>query len=83
MGGYVKIEIEVTPEAASLLRDTERRRRAGELLSRIVINGGAEEDDPLLRLFDEIAADWKAAGLTDKDLEEELAAYNAERRDRR
>ena len=82
MGKLVKIELEVTPEAASRLRDEDSRRRAGELLSRIVCTERGEAD-PLMRLFEEIGRDAEAAGLTDEEIEAELAAYNTERRHRR
>ncbi|HEY0522282.1 MAG TPA: hypothetical protein VGD08_02755 [Stellaceae bacterium] len=82
MAATIKIELEVTPDAAAALADEGRRRRAGELLSRLV-RPGSPSDDPLMALFDEIQRDAEARGLTDKDIEAELAAYNAERRDRR
>lgn len=76
MTDLVKVGIEVSPEAAELLKDDERRRAFGELISRSVM----EPLDELRSLIREIKADARAAGLTDEDIDAELEAYNAERR---
>ena len=80
MDDTVRIEIEVSPEAAAeLAADDERRRRVGEFVSRLVrpVPG---EPDPLIELFKQTQQDAIAAGLSADDVEAELAAYNAERR---
>jgi hypothetical protein len=82
MGDYVKIELPVTKEAAAVLADDDRRRRAGELLSRM-LRPRSPEEDPLVALLAEIQGTAAARGVTDDEIDAELAAYNAERRDRR
>jgi len=75
----VRIEIEVTPEAASLLQDETRRRSVGRMVSELV---GHKRFDrhPLRRLFAEIKNDARAGGLTDKAIDTELKRHRAERR---
>jgi hypothetical protein len=80
MGKLVRVEIEVTPEAAAKLADPVELRRAGALVSRMIGARGTE-DDPLVRLLRETQKAAEEAGLTEADVEAELAAYNAERRD--
>jgi hypothetical protein len=82
MGEYVKIELPVTKEAAAALADEGRRQQAGELLSRM-LRPRSPEEDPLVALLAEIQRDAAAQGLTDEEVDAELAAYNAERRHRR
>jgi hypothetical protein len=82
MGEYVKIELEVTKEAAAALADKDRRRRAGELLSRL-LRPRSPSEDPLIALFDEIQGAAAKKGLSEAEIDAELAAYNAERRNRR
>jgi hypothetical protein len=79
MDDGVRIEIEVTPEAASLLRDETRRRSVGRMVSELV---GRKPLDghPLRRLFTEIKADARAAGLTDEEIDAELKRHRAQRR---
>jgi len=78
MEELVKVEIEVTPRAAAALKDPRRRKRIGEVVSRLV--DPARSDDPLVAVLRETQQAWRAAGLTDEDVDRELAAYNAERR---
>lgn len=79
MGKLVKIELEVTEEAAEALSDESRRRRVGEFVSSMVRPDGSD-DDPLVRIFRETQKAAEEIGLTAEDVEAELAAYNAERR---
>ena len=80
MDDTVRIEIDVSPEAAAALAtDDERRRRVGELVSRLV-RPAPGEPDPLIELFKQTQQEAVAAGLSAEDVEAELAAYNAERR---
>ncbi|MBK1839374.1 hypothetical protein JHL17_18350 [Azospirillum sp. YIM B02556] len=78
----VDILIPVSAEAASWLRDDVARRKAGAILSALVgqgrFRGGG--GDPLSALLDEIGRKAMEEGLTDQDIDAELAAYNAERR---
>ena len=72
------IEIPVEPATATALSDAPRRKAVGRLVDRPVRPG---IDDPLTALFEKTAAEARKAGLTGLELEVELAAYNAERRD--
>lgn len=72
-----KIEIPVEEATAAALSDMRRREAVGRLVDRLVRPG---VDDPLVALFDRTAAEAREAGLTEAEVEAELAAYNAERR---
>ncbi len=75
----VLVTLPVTAEAAELLRDTERARRMGRLVSDM-LRPSDPETDPLAALIAAVKAEARASGLTDEDIDAELAAYNAERR---
>jgi hypothetical protein len=79
MADSVMVEIPVTPEAAEALGDPERRERIGRLVSGI-LRPQSPIDDPLAGIFASIERAARADGLTDAEIEAELAAYNAERR---
>lgn len=72
-----KIEIPVEEATAAALSDPRRRKAVGRLVDRLVRPGA---DDPLIPLFERTAAQAREAGLTEAEIEAELAAYNAERR---
>ena len=72
-----KIEIPVQPEIARILSHPRNLEAVGRLVDRLVQSG---EDDPLIALFKRTSAEAEAAGLTEADIDAELAAYNAERR---
>jgi hypothetical protein len=76
----VDVTIPVEPEAAAALGDDRNRKAIGRLVSR-VLRGGAGPT-PLARAIAAMKAEAKAAGLSDADIDAELAAYNAERRKR-
>ena len=69
-----KIEIPVEQATAIALSDARRREAVGRL-----VRPGA--DDPLITIFERTAADAREASLTEAEIEAELTAYNAERRD--
>jgi hypothetical protein len=79
MDDVVMVPIPVSREAAAALADEARRQRIGKLVSDL-LQPSASADDPLARLIAQIKADARAGGLTDKEVDAELAAYNAERR---
>jgi hypothetical protein len=79
MAEAVMVEIPVTPEAAEALGDLARRERIGKLVSSM-LRPQAPGDDPLAAVFASIKSAALADGLTDEEIEAELAAYNAERR---
>ncbi len=72
------IEVPVQPETARALSDPRRLEAVGRLVDRLVRPGA---DDPLIALFQRMSAEAEVAGLTEADIDAELAAYNAERRD--
>ena len=76
MADTVMVEIPVTAEA---LGDPERRQRVGKLVSSM-LRPQSLGDDPLAAIFATIKSAARAGGLTDEEIEAELAAYNAERR---
>ncbi|MDR3537880.1 MAG: hypothetical protein P4L71_15395 [Acetobacteraceae bacterium] len=78
MDTTVDVTIPVEESVAALLQDPLRRADAGRMLSRLLErNQGVPE---LLRAIERLKDDAHAAGLTDQLIDEELAAYNAERR---
>ncbi len=77
MNQVSKIEVPVEEATASALSDQRRLQAVGRLVDRLVRPG---VDDPLIALFELTAAKADAAGLSDSEIDAELAAYNAERR---
>ncbi len=77
MNEVSKIEIPVEEATAAALSDTRRLEAVGRLVDRLVRPGA---DDPLLALFERTAAEAREAGLSEAEIEAELAAYNTERR---
>ena len=80
MDSIVDVTIPVDARAASELRDPRTRDAIGRLVSRVLQRQRREHIEKLFSAIDQLSADAEANGLTDKILEEELAAYNAERR---
>jgi hypothetical protein len=80
MGKTVDVTIPVEPEVAAALVDTRNREAVGRLISRVLRPRAGPS--PLAEAIAELKAEARAAGLTDADIDAELAAYNAERRDR-
>ena len=71
------VEIPVEEATAAALTDARRREAVGRLIDLLVRPGA---NDPLIALFERTAAEAWDAGLTEAEVEAELAAYNAERR---
>ena len=80
MGNTIDIAIPVEPETAAALADARNREAIGSLISRIFSPDA--QPSALARSIAELKADVRRAGLTDAEIDAELAAYNAERRDR-
>jgi hypothetical protein len=80
MDKTVDVTIPVEPEAAVALADERNRQAVGRLVSRVLRRDSGPT--PLARAIADMKADARAAGLTDADIDAELAAYNAERRER-
>lgn len=77
MNQVSKIEVQVEEATASALVDARRLQAVGRLIDRLVRPG---VDDPLIALFQKTSAEADKAGLTEDEINAELAAYNAERR---
>jgi hypothetical protein len=81
MDNTVDVTIPVDAEAASALADARNREAVGRLVSRVLRPRSGPT--PLAQAIAELKAAARTAGLTDVDIDTELAVYNAERRDRR
>jgi len=77
MNEVSRIEIPVEAATATALADDRRRAAVGRLVDRLVRPGA---DDPLIALLERTVEEARQTGLTEAELEAELAAYNAERR---
>ncbi|MDO9708364.1 hypothetical protein [Paracraurococcus lichenis] len=79
MPDTVDVVIPVEAAAAVALADERTREAMGRLVSRVLHPQAGPSE--LARAIAETKAEARAAGLTDAMIDEELAAYNAERRD--
>jgi hypothetical protein len=79
MDDIVMVAIPVSAEAAKALADEARRSRVGKIVSDL-LRPNSPESDPLAVLIAEVKKGARRAGLTDEEIEAELDAYNAERR---
>ena len=80
MDNTIDVIIPVEPEAAAALADARNREAVGRLISRVL--GSRSGPSPLAEAIAALKAEVRQAGLTDAEIDAELAAYNAERRDR-
>jgi hypothetical protein len=74
----VTVEIKVDEAAADALKDADRRARIGRLVSQVARL--YQGPDPLAAVLARASLAAQGAGLTDQEIDAELAAYNAERR---
>jgi len=79
MDELVDISIPVEAEAAKALGDARKREAIGRVISRIL--KPSKDENPLLAAMERLSADAERRGLTQQILDDELAAYNAERRE--
>ncbi len=79
MGENIDVTIPVDAAVAAALADTRNRAAVGRLVSRVLRPHAGPS--PLAQAIAAMKEDARAAGLTDADIDAELAAYNAERRD--
>lgn len=79
--GTVMVEIPVDEETAAALADPRRRRAIGEAVKLMVRSRTGA--DPLAALLEQTRREAAEAGLTDEVIDEELAAWKAERAARR
>ena len=75
----VDVIIPIEAEAASALADARNRAAVGRLVSRVLRPRSGPS--ALARAIADLKMEVRLAGLTDADIDAELAAYNAERRD--
>ena len=75
----VEVIIPVEAEAAVALADERNRAAVGRLVSRVLRPRSGPS--ALARAIVELKAEARLGGLTDAEIDAELAAYNAERRD--
>lgn len=80
MAKTVDVLIPVEPEAAATLSDGRNREAVGRLVSRVLRPRSGP--GALARAIAALKAEARASALTDAEIEAELAAYNAERRER-
>jgi hypothetical protein len=80
MDSTVDVTIPVEPDVAAALADARNRAAVGRLVSRVLRPRSGPS--ALAQAIAELKAEARAVGLTDADIDTELAAYNAERRDR-
>jgi hypothetical protein len=78
MNKTVTIEINVDEAAADVLKDADRRARIGRLVSQVARL--YQGPDPLAAMLERTSLAAQRAGLTDQEIDAELAAYNAEGR---
>jgi hypothetical protein len=79
MDKTVDVTIPVEPEVAAALTDARNRQAVGRLVSRVLRPRAGPSS--LAQAIAALKAEARAAGLTDTDIDAELAVYNAERRD--
>ncbi len=79
MPNTVPVTLEVEPGAAAALEDPAIRARIERLVSRMLNPRPGPTE--LAQAIADTKVEARAAGLTDVDIDAELAAYNAERRD--
>ncbi len=79
MPDTVPVTIEVDPVAAAALTDARTRAAMGRLVTRVLHPRPGPSE--LAQAIADAKAEARGAGLTDADIDAELDAYNAERRD--
>ena len=77
MNKTVTLEIKVDEAEADALKDADRRARIGRLVSQVARL--YQVPDPLVTVLERTSLAAQGAGLTDQEIDAELAAYNAER----
>ncbi len=75
--GVLTVEIQVDEEVAADLSEPVRLAAVGQLVSRMLRLTAAS--NPLGTLLDDIGRRAELAGLTQEDIDQEVAAWKAER----
>lgn len=78
MDKTVEVVIPVPPDVAALLADHRNREAMGRLISRVLKPRPGPSQ--LAQAIADIKAEVQQAGLTDAEIDAELAAHKAERR---
>lgn len=78
MPDTVAVTLEVDEAAAAVLTDARTRAAMGRLVSRVLHPQPGPSD--LAQAIAEAKHEARTGGLTDADIDAELATYNAERR---
>ncbi len=73
-----EVTLTVSDAVADALQNDVKREAAGRLLERVVLNRGMTS--PLFAALDACGQEAEAAGLTEEDVQAELAAHKRERR---
>lgn len=81
MDERIEVTIPVEPGAAAALAKAHNREAIGRLVSRVLCPRPGPSS--LAQIIAEMKVDARAAGLTDAEIDAELADYKAERRSRR
>ena len=79
MNGMVDVTIPVDPGVAKVLGTPLRREAAGRVLSDLL--SGRHVGDLLAEVIADLKRDAQAHGLTDADVDAELAAWRSERQE--
>ena len=79
MDDLVDVTIPVEPEVARALESPARREAAGRVLSSLLKGGRVR--DVLAEAIADAKAEARANGLTDEEIDRELEAWRAEKRD--
>ncbi len=79
--GVVMVEIPVDEKTAAALADPHRLEAVGQLVN-LMVNPTAD-NDPLVLLLETTRREAALAGITQQDIDDELAAWKAERAARR
>jgi hypothetical protein len=79
MNQMIDVTIPVEPEAAAALSDSRNREAIGRLVSRVLHPRSGPS--ALARAIAAMKAEARAVGLSDADIDAELAAYKVERHD--
>jgi hypothetical protein len=80
MGKTVDVTIPIEADAAATLGNARNREAVGRLVSRVLRPQAGPS--PLAEAIAVLKAEARAAGLSDADIDAELAAYNTEGRER-
>lgn len=79
MASDIVLGIPVSADAADILKSPDNARAIGRIVSDL-LRPSSSAADPIAPLIARIKMEAHASGLTDAEIDAELATYNAERR---